>query len=301
MPVVESEVDKCIECGYCEQRCPSRDFTMTPRQRIGIRRALQRLKAEGKTEIITEITKNYTFDGMDTCAVDGMCATDCPVDINTGELIKRLRRENHSPKANEYALKVAKNFKILEKSARFAIGTGWLMNRVLGKNFMKNVTKTARFVVPSSPLWSNEMSKPPFWKGQWTKIRENAINTEGGNSNEFAKNIEDKNLNINVLYFPSCINRMMGGDILDTFQSVCKKAHINVLLPHNISGTCCGQIFSSKGFTDAYRFTANETLEKLWQNTEGGKFAVVMDVTSCTQSLLTSRPYLTSRWNKCAR
>jgi D-lactate dehydrogenase len=38
MPVVEAEIDKCIECGYCEPKCPSRDLTLTPRQRIVVRR-----------------------------------------------------------------------------------------------------------------------------------------------------------------------------------------------------------------------------------------------------------------------
>jgi D-lactate dehydrogenase len=31
LPTVEEEVDKCIECGYCEHVCPSRDITTTPR------------------------------------------------------------------------------------------------------------------------------------------------------------------------------------------------------------------------------------------------------------------------------
>ena len=43
LPAVEEEVDKCIECGYCEPRCPSRDLTLTPRQRIVVRRELGRL------------------------------------------------------------------------------------------------------------------------------------------------------------------------------------------------------------------------------------------------------------------
>ena len=45
MPSVEEEVDKCIECGFCEPRCPSRDLTMTPRQRIVVRREMARLDA----------------------------------------------------------------------------------------------------------------------------------------------------------------------------------------------------------------------------------------------------------------
>ncbi len=274
MPVVELEVDKCIECGFCESRCPSRDFTMTPRQRIGIRRALQRLKMDGKTAVVDEIAQNYAFDGMDTCAVDGMCATDCPVDINTGELIKRLRRENHAPFANKMALRVAKNFKVLENSARFAIRTGWVMNHVFGQNFMINLTKTVRRVAPAFPLWSNQIAKPPI-------LMKNKAKT--------TKNIE----NPTFLYFPSCINRMMGGDILDTFHNICDKANINLIVSNDIKGTCCGQIFSSKGFSDAYRFTVNETITKLWQDTEGGKICIVQDVTSCTQSILGCRPYLT--------
>jgi D-lactate dehydrogenase len=309
MPVVESEVDKCIECGFCEQRCPSRDFTMTPRQRIGIRRALQRLKKEKSTGIFNEIAKDFTFDGMDSCAVDGMCATDCPVDINTGELIKRLRRENHSVSANKMALRVAKNFTLLENSARFSIYSGWLMNSVFGKNFMQKLTKTVRFVVPAFPLWSNQISKPPFLKGQFAKG--NSQEAKGnsqlakGNS-QLARGKEQETIGhldteittkqdkLTFLYFPTCINRMMGGDILNTFQRVSQKANVDLIVPNDIKGSCCGQIFSSKGFSDAYRFTVNETFEKLWGNTEGGKISVVFDVTSCTQSLLNSYPYLTS-------
>ncbi len=34
LPTVEDEVDQCIECGFCERMCPSRELTLTPRQRI---------------------------------------------------------------------------------------------------------------------------------------------------------------------------------------------------------------------------------------------------------------------------
>ena len=29
-------VDRCISCGWCESNCPSRDLTLTPRQRIQV-------------------------------------------------------------------------------------------------------------------------------------------------------------------------------------------------------------------------------------------------------------------------
>src|SRR6266508_1520095 len=38
MSLVSPEVDRCIECGFCESKCPSRRLTLTPRQRIVVQR-----------------------------------------------------------------------------------------------------------------------------------------------------------------------------------------------------------------------------------------------------------------------
>jgi D-lactate dehydrogenase len=274
MPIVEEEVDKCIECGFCESSCPSRDLTLTPRRRIGVRRAIKRLDEAGDVTSKEALLKDYTFDGIETCAVDGMCANNCPVDINTGDLIKRLRRENHSSFQNKTALFLAKNFISLEKSTRFAVKSGVFLNGILGQNFMKNLTVFGKKVIPSLPLWSNQM--------QISEI--------------VAKNLEAKTnaaQPAKIVYFSSCISRMMGGDIFESFASVCQKAQVSVVIPNDSNGTCCGQVFSSKGFADAYRFTANQTIEKLWKNSEDGKVAIVMDVTSCTQTIKSSRSYLT--------
>jgi D-lactate dehydrogenase len=42
LPAVEKEVDRCIECGYCEPVRPSRNISTTPRQRIVLRREMVR-------------------------------------------------------------------------------------------------------------------------------------------------------------------------------------------------------------------------------------------------------------------
>src|SRR5258708_26626278 len=84
---VEPEVDRCVECGYCEPVCPSRDLTTTPRQRIVLRRALATARAAGDVPLIEELEASQHYDVIDTCAVDGLCPTACPVLINTGDLV----------------------------------------------------------------------------------------------------------------------------------------------------------------------------------------------------------------------
>jgi D-lactate dehydrogenase len=41
-PEIEDVVTKCVECGFCEPGCPSRNVTTTPRQRIVLRREIAR-------------------------------------------------------------------------------------------------------------------------------------------------------------------------------------------------------------------------------------------------------------------
>lgn len=43
-PPASEIVDRCIECGFCESNCPSRDLTLTPRQRITVYREISRLQ-----------------------------------------------------------------------------------------------------------------------------------------------------------------------------------------------------------------------------------------------------------------
>ncbi|WP_343306243.1 FAD-binding and (Fe-S)-binding domain-containing protein [Chitinophaga niabensis] len=276
LPVVEQEVDKCIECGYCEHKCPSRDITLTPRRRIVVRRELALLKEADKKKEYAELIKEYQYDGLETCAVDGLCATVCPVDINTGDLVKRLRRENHTSFANNVALRIAKNFEATTQVVSFALKTGNAINSVFGKNAMHNLTGGIKKLIPAFPLWSNQLQAASF----------KAKSTNNGGQ-------------ATVVYFPTCISRVMGGamddkkNLVDTFMSVSAKAQINVLIPDDIQSACCGQLFSSKGFSQAYQHTANNTISKLWEWTHHGAYPVVLDVSSCSQTIQHRRGVLT--------
>ncbi len=271
LPKVEEEVDKCMECGFCEYKCPSRNITLTPRRRIVVRRELLKLKRKNDIVPYKELLNEYQYDGLDTCAVDGLCATACPVDINTGSLVKRLRRENHSAFANGVALRVARNFKTVTALVKTGIAASTTVNRLFGQNAMLNLTKTVKKVIPAIPLWSNQIKPTQKFSSYLT--------------HDFSK------ARPAVVYYPTCISRVMGGDvagrknIVDTFISISNKAGIGFTIPNSIQSTCCGQIFSSKGFSSAYQHTVNDTVSKMWEWSNQGTMAIVLDITSCTLTL----------------
>ncbi|HEX9509246.1 MAG TPA: FAD-binding and (Fe-S)-binding domain-containing protein [Puia sp.] len=283
LPVVEEEVDKCVECGFCEHRCPSRDYTTTPRQRIVLRRTLARLQAAGDRSTYDSIVKDYQFDGLDTCAVDGLCATECPVTINTGELVKRLRRENHSVRENKVALRVARHFAAAESGIRFLLRAGRLVNKTFGKKTLTNFTKAVQKAIPAAPLWPASLSGPA------ASLPNTASPTA---PSDFPTSPE-------AVYFTCCMNRMMGADADGTggvgtaLLKVAGKAGITIRVPSDTRGHCCGQAFDSKGFTDAHRYAANNMIEALWRWTEQGRIPVLLDISSCTYSLQHARPRLT--------
>ena len=137
---------------------------------------------------------------------------------------------------------------------------------------MKGLTSSIRKLIPQAPLWSNHIQRPAK-----TRIIPPTTIAEAPG----------------VVYFCACINRMMGGDIFQRMESLCRKAGIDMITTSETLQSCCGQIFSSKGYADAYKHMANQTVEQLWNATRQGALPVVLDVSSCTQTLLHSRPYLT--------
>nr|MBA4168420.1 4Fe-4S dicluster domain-containing protein [Chitinophagaceae bacterium] len=281
LPGVEEEVDKCIECGYCEHICPSRDITTTPRRRIIIRRALQTMKNKGNSADYKLLSRQFQYDGIETCAVDGLCAGACPVDINTGDLIKRLRKESHSIAANNIAVFVARHFSAVEKMVRVLLKTGTLANKIAGKKTMSRFTGLLKRFIPLMPLWTSQISAPPSLK--WIKQLEKQESYTAGKT---------------VVYFASCISRMMGSyegrskNIMECLISVCGKSDISVIVPKRFHGSCCSQLFSSKGYKEASRYKANEIIGELWEISGGGKWPVVMDVSSCTFTLKNLRGVL---------
>ncbi|MGH2951935.1 MAG: FAD-binding and (Fe-S)-binding domain-containing protein, partial [Solirubrobacterales bacterium] len=107
-PPIEEEATTCVECGFCEPVCPSRDLTTTPRQRIVLRREMARQPAG--SPVLAALLAEYEYDGLETCAADGTCALACPLGIDTGSLVKRFRARQHSERAERLALRLARRW-----------------------------------------------------------------------------------------------------------------------------------------------------------------------------------------------
>jgi D-lactate dehydrogenase len=278
LPAVEEEVDRCIECGYCEPMCPSRDLSASPRRRIVVRRAIESMKQDNRKHEARILEKQFGYEGLDTCAVDGLCASACPVGINTGDLVKRLRRESHSPVARLLALQAARNFGSVLAMGRAGLGLLADLDRLSGGNQLAALSRLMRRIIPGFPVWMRGTPPPPVIPRPASPREENPGKT--------------------VIYFPACITRLMGTypgktrNAMEAFLSVCEKTGFQVRIPAAADRLCCGQIAGSKGFDAARAHQATEWVESLWKASEQGRFPVVTDVSSCTFTLRTIRPLL---------
>lgn len=275
MPVVDSLVDKCIECGFCENKCPSRDVTLTPRRRIAVRRAMERLSEAGDLKTRAQLEREYKYDGVATCAVDGMCETACPVDINTGDLVKKLREDSFSDAAKMRAVRVASNFAKYEKVAKLGTELLWKARGLLGSKVISGTNTLLRKFMTSIPRWYPQMERPAKTK----QMLRRASSTEDVGQPR-------------IIYFSSCVNRMMGNVAIQSFFAICERAGIKVILNQAVAAACCGQIFSSKGYNDAFRETVNNNIEPLFDLSDDGKIPIVVDTTSCTQTIMNWEAYL---------
>ena len=280
LPSVEEEVDKCIECGFCEPKCPSRELTLTPRQRIVVRREITRLQRSGSDPALhAALEASFPYDALDTCAVDGLCATACPVSIDTGQLTKRFRKASHPAWSKGVARRIAESFAGIEPVMRLGLRSGHLVGSLLGTGAMVGLTKGIGALLGQAfPQWSAEM--PRAAKGGIP-----ATKAEGAAA----------------IYFPACISRVMGAlpgepddlSLMQAFVQVARRAKSPVHIPPNVEGVCCGVPFSSKGYEDANKVAVNRAIERFWAWSDGGRLPVIVDTSPCTYGILHSRPALT--------
>ena len=269
-PPVAEEVDRCVSCGYCEPVCPSKDITLTPRQRIVTLRAIESARLAGDTALVKELEKDYEYESVDTCAVDGMCQTACPVDINTGSLVKRLRKADAGPLANGAWNAAAKHWEGVTRGASLAL----TVVDKLPAAAIAPPNKAARAVLGTDtvPLYSAELP--------------------GGGS---VRKRPTPAGPVDAVYFPACVGTMFGPagagqgaggrGVQYSFEQLCARAGLTLLVPDGIDGLCCGTPWSSKGMAAGQETMREKTLAALREATRDGELPIVCDASSCTEGL----------------
>ena len=102
-----------------EPVCPSRNVTMTPRQRIALRREMSRQKAD--SAMLAQLQEEYQYDGIETCAGDGTCSIPRPIGINTGTLIKEFRARGAALPQSGWRCAPPQHWKAVEPLARVGL------------------------------------------------------------------------------------------------------------------------------------------------------------------------------------
>ncbi len=241
VPEVNAIVDGCIECGFCEHVCPSRNVTLTPRQRIIILRELSGSLSAGDRK---EVLRDYQYDGVDTCAADGMCELMCPVSINTGTLVKQLRTTNASPSARAVA-----------RASSASYGTTNAFMRIAAP-FLLRLTKKSRSL---------------HWSGSALKEHLSPV----GSGNDAPTFLYVPACGARWLGKPPNEN-----SIADDVMMLAKRAGLRMKVADKANEHCCGQIYESRGLQQA----AQDVCSRALSDVEYAAAAWVVDSSTCAHA-----------------
>lgn len=273
MPAADALVDKCIECGFCEPKCPSRGLTLSPRQRIVGWREISRLDTLGTEPQRADALKRlYDYQGIATCAACGLCATACPVSIDTGALIKALRGRRAGPVTQHIAMGAARHFAGLSGAVRLGLGAADALHGLAGTDRMQGAMASLRRASGERlPKWSPALPRSQRF------ISRPAAPADGER----------------LVYFPSCVARNMGPqrdqastEMLPTVaERLFRHAGFEVVYPAELDSLCCGQPFESKGLTAAADLKSTEleaALAEASRKPDGsGHWPIVFDTSPC--------------------
>ncbi|MBV8952531.1 MAG: FAD-binding oxidoreductase [Solirubrobacterales bacterium] len=246
-PDIEDVATKCIECGFCEPVCPSRNVTTTPRQRIVIRREMAR-QTPG-SPVLEALREQYGYEAVDTCAADGSCMHACPVAIDTGKLIKALRHDAHGMRAEQVGATLAARYDVAERATRGALRAGGGAARLLRPS-----------VPPAAP------AQLPFTvrEGAAAVYMPACINRMFGNP-------------AGVPAHPT---------LPEALVALSRRAGRPLWIPDDVAGHCCGVPWSSKGFDRGHARMAQRTAAAIEHWTGGGTLPLVLDASSCSHGLI---------------
>ncbi|SFZ97424.1 Predicted D-lactate dehydrogenase, Fe-S protein, FAD/FMN-containing [hydrothermal vent metagenome] len=272
MPQSDDLIDKCIECGFCEPKCPSNNITLTPRQRIAANRYMSLLESNGDLKELESFKELYQYDGIETCATCQLCSIACPVNIDTGALTKKLRAKQIGKTADKIAWSMANNYARTLSTGSVLLSAVHGVTSIMPSNFVYALSKGLRGITNDAlPQWTTSLPK----------------------GDKFDPVLTVKNADEKVVYFSSCINRTMANpkansdedNIHEVVIRLLEKAGYEVIIPKNVNELCCGMPFSSKGYKAQGKSKSDELELALKEASEDGKHKILCDMSPCTKTM----------------
>lgn len=276
---IYKKLNKCIECGFCEVNCLSCGFTLSSRTRIATQREITSLRALSNPSATEQarlqtLEKEYSYAGEQTCAGDGLCSTSCPMGINVADLTHQLRRMNMPAGTLGYGVWdfTAKHYSGVKSGLKGALRMATAGETVLGDLAMSGLCR-----------WLHSVIRLPLW----TPATPKAYNIPKSLRALVSSAVASTN---KVVYFPSCINQMMGlpkhhhavdKPLVEEMVSLLTKAGYEVIFPENMSSLCCGTIWESKGMPEIADRKTKELEDALWKASEEGRYPVLCDQSPC--------------------
>lgn len=279
-PLIHPGIDKCVECGFCEQTCVSHGLTLSARQRVVFLRHLALLHETGKDpEFERILNRDLKYLVMETCATCSLCETACPSGINLGKYVKKMRAEHRGPFAKWMGEKAADHMDVVTSMARKGLSAGRAATRLMGEETVKRVTgQLAGLPAKSAARFGSHLPLPAENRVSDADFPEKAVGE--------------------IVYFPSCINRMMGRDaggtnredLIPLVLGLCKRAGLQVKSPENRESLCCGLAFASKGYEKAAQKSEKKLAAALLKATDNGRLPVLCDASSCLHHMRQTLP-----------
>jgi D-lactate dehydrogenase len=286
MPQADDLIDRCIECGFCEPVCPSRTLTLSPRQRIVLYREIKRSEKNANKAYTEALTKTFQYQGIETCAATGLCVQRCPVGINTGDLIKKLRSEKYQ-QFKPIARWTANHFSTTNKLLNLGLKANQVAQKTLGAGRLDKISQNiAKLTAHKVQRWSPEVPTANNYK-----LHSNVINTLGNDVPKKSDTTKQACHEKKVVYLASCASRSMGQQagnkdqrsLPEVTYSLLMKAGFDIIIPNRINDLCCGQPHDSKGFSDIAKQKSNQLEAALWEASEQGRWPVLMDKSPCVK------------------
>ncbi len=258
-------IDSCVECGYCEPVCPSQHLTTTPRQRIVIQRAIADAEARGDREMARQLYEEEDYMVVQTCAVDGMCQTACPMKINTADLVRDLRAERRSKPVSGFWTAAAKVWGPFTGVASIGMSTV----KVLPTPLVRGATGAARKLLGTDVVPTVTSELPGGGR------RRSPIHCDYPDA----------------VFMPACVGTMFGTGhenkegAAQALRELCERTGVKLRVPDDISSLCCGTVWKSKGMRPGERIMDERLTKSLRKATDNWRLPIVCDSVSCSEGI----------------